>query len=252
MTIDKDERDSLHLILDALLNARDSLERVDPKSLASGQQFFLGWSKPRKDLVRNGSVFLRRVIGPRLHEEEMKLLFETVLVEDEVGADLAATIANSLRSFLPLFMRKGRYEGDGSNEVIERIIEDLIGLCWGDEPRFFSPWPRRQGLHKRPYRLAKLRLSALNWDKYLSAVEMPAQQRHNIISEAYRTDWEAIRKWTKSIDEQFDLRPYSPENIESTKQEYASDPKAVIASIRRDGDAYWLERNTSQAGKDKQ
>lgn len=251
MTIEADERETLHHILDALINARNSLERVEPGTLSPGQQFYLAWSKPRSDLFRDGSLFLRRIIGARLHEHEMSILFNTRLEEDTVGAELAATIANAIRSFLPLFMRQGSYEKDGNNEVIENIVEDLMGIYWGDEPRFFSPWPRRQGLHKRPYRLARLRRTALDWDKYLAAVGVRAQERHNLISEAYRTDWEAIRKWAGSIEEQFDLFSYPPEaeDVERAKQQYEREPESIREAIRMDGDAYWLERGTAQSGK---
>lgn len=36
MSVSDEERESLHLILDALLNARNSLERIDPSELQGG------------------------------------------------------------------------------------------------------------------------------------------------------------------------------------------------------------------------
>lgn len=249
MSIPADERETLHHILDALINARETLEKLNPEELAKGQQFYLAWSKPRADLFREASVFLRRLIGKKLHSSEMKILFETRLEEDAVGTEVAATIANAVRSFLPLFMREGTYERDGSDEVIESIVDDLMGIYWGDEPRFFSPLPRRQGLHKRPYRLARLRLRALVWDKFLASVGVRAQERHSLISDAFRTDWEAIRKWAGSIEEQFDLISYPPPEVDMAKHIFEAEPEAIKATIRRDGDAYWVERGTAQSGK---
>lgn len=249
MSIDLDERDSLHHVLDYLINARITLEKVEPKKLKAG--FYHQWSKPRDDLFQEASIFLRRVLGSRLHDEEMKLLFATQLKENAVGADILATIANAIRSYLPLFMQKSRSEYEGKNEVIVRIIEDFMGIYWADEPRFFSSWPRRQGLHKRPYRIARLRLTALNWNKHLAVVGLSAHERHRIVADAYRTDWDAIRKWQYSTLEQFDLYSYPPKDAERAISTFLEKPDAIFSSIRRDGDAYWSERSTAQAGKEK-
>ncbi len=249
MTVSSEERESLHYVLDALLNARLSMEKVDVSRLAR-EQIYRVWLQPRGDLFRDASIFLRRVLGQKLHHEEMRSLFETRLVEDAAGAELAATIANAFRSFLPLFMRHAKYELDGS-EVIEHIISDLMGQYWGDVPRFSSPAPGRQGLHKRPYRLARLRLSALDWDKFLALVGVPTYERHAFIVRAYRTEWEAIRKWAVSIEEKFDLHSYPPRYPEYAQSQFDTDPQAIWSSIQRDGDAYWLERGTAQSGRER-
>lgn len=254
MSVSDDERETLHFMLDALLNARSTLEGVDRTKVQPGMHYHQAISRPRGELFRNGSAFLRRVLGSKLHQEELSELFSAELEENTEGAHLAATIANSIRSFLPLFMQSGRYEGktysEELDENIEKIISDLMGMYWGDEPRFFSPWPRRQGLHKRPYRIARLRLAALDWDKFLAVVGMPAFERHRIISEAYRTDWDAIRKWSQSINDQYDLRSCPPENSEWARRDFEANPEAIILAIRRDGDAYWQERGSSSHGKE--
>lgn len=253
MSVSKEERETLHVILDALLNARETIEGIDPSTIQSRRQQIEAITRPREELCRNGSVFLRRVLGPDVHRERLALLFEADLVENAVGAQLAATIANSLRVFLPLFMRQEKYEGEtyGQNltENIEKIISDLMGMYWGDEPRFFSLWPRRQGSHKRPYRIARLRLTALDWDKFLNAVGIATRDRHSFISDAYRTDWEAIRKWAKSIESQFDLRSYPPRDTEWARQLFQEDPEKIYQAILRDGDAYWEERGSARSGK---
>jgi hypothetical protein len=160
-----------------------------------------------------------------------------------------ATLANSLRSFLPLFLEGNDYDFTGRKEVIVRVIEDLMGIHWGDEPRFFSILPRRQGQHKRLYRLNWLRLSALDWDKYLAVVGMSARDRHRIISDAYRTDWEAIRKWAGAVEEQYGFRSFPPRDPDWVRREYSDNPQAVLEAIKRDGDAYWLEKSTARAGR---
>lgn len=246
--ISDDERESLHFALDAILNARATLERKDAADL-TGQERYRTVVQPRADLFKNASKFLRRAVGPVLHRQEMALLFDANLTEDADSADLTATLANSLRSFIPLFMERGDSEWSESEEPIVKIIDDLMGIYWGDEPRFFSTGRRLQGMHKRPYRLARLRLTALDWDKYLATVGQTAFERHRVISEAYRTDWEAIRKWAKSIEEQFGLCSYPPKYPDHAKSEFAENSKKVWGAIRRDGDAYWLERGTAATGK---
>lgn len=177
------------------------------------------------------------------------MLFEAELQENAQDSELMATLANALRSFLPLFMQKSDSEFSARDETIVRIIDDFMGVYWGDEPRFFSVLPRRQGQHKRLYRLNRLRLTALNWDKYLAVVGMGARERHRIISDAYRTDWEAIRKWAGAIEEQYGFRSYPPEHPDWALEEYRENPEEVFAAIKRDGDAYWLERSTGGTEK---
>lgn len=250
MTIDKDERESLHLMLDYLLNTRDKLEKIDPDTLDKGGQFYWLYTLPRHEFFNNASNFLRKLLGPKLHSAELALLFDLQLQEDTRNTDVPAVIANSLRSFLPLFMERAKHEGETfGDEKIEKIIEDLMGIYWGDEPRFFATAKKQQGSHKRPYRQARLRLAALNWDKYLAAAGLPVFERHAIISEAFRADWDTIRKWAKPIEELFGLIPHAPYFPEQAKAEYAENPSGVREAIQRDGDAYWLEKNTASSGK---
>lgn len=246
--ISDDEREGLHYALDALLNARTTLEKVDPGGLV-GMDYYRRLSEPRRELFENASAFLRRVIGPRLHREELSALFDTKLNDDARDTALLATIANTFRSFLPLLMVEGRHEGLDRTEIINDVIQDLMGIYWGDEPRFFSIARKTQGMHKRPYRLAKLRLTALNWDKYLSVVGLSPFERHRIVSDAYKTDWDAIRKWARLVEDQFDLISYPPDRPDRARSEFAENPEHIYEAIRRDGQAYWNERETANSGK---
>lgn len=249
MSVSDEERQTLHLMLDALINARNSLEKIEPDKLTPGMQYREAWSRPRQDLCRQASVLVRRILGPRLHREELELLFSFDLQENASHAELLACLANSLRAFLPIFMEEGRDTHTGSDEVITQVLEDFMGIYWGDEPRFFSILPRRQGQHKRLYRLNRLRLSALDWDKYLATVGVGTRERHGLISDAYKTDWEAIRKWANAVEEQYGFRSWPPNNPEWARQEYAENPEKICEAIRRDGEAYWLERSAAGSGK---
>lgn len=237
------------MVLDYLLNARETLERVDRDSLAPGGAYSQGWSYPLNTLVGEASIFLRSVLGEHLHSETMALLFEADLQENCQSTEIVATLANAIRAFLPLFMRTGRYESLDNEEVIVSIIEDLMGIHWGDEPRFFSILPRRQGQHKRLYRLNRLRLSALDWDKFLATVGMAAYERHRIISDAYRTEWEAIRKWAAAVESQYGFRSWPPRDAEWAMHEFETNREGVMTSIRRDGEAYWLEKSAAHDGR---
>jgi len=250
MSVPHEERERLHVVLDYLLNARSTLERVDKRKLASSSGYMQGWTRPLDSLATEASVFLRAVLGERLHQELMESLFTAALSENSKSTEVPATIANSLRVFLPLFMREGRYEGLDANEVIVSIVDDLMGVYWGDEPRFFAIADRWQGTHKRPFRLAKLRKTALDWDKYLKAVGVSARERHEIIARSYRTDWEAIRKWSKPIYEAFDLRSWPPDNVEYAISQFRENPNAIYEQIAQDGEAYWIEKRSAKEGND--
>lgn len=249
MSVSDEERETLHTILDALINARNSLERIEPSTLQPGLQYSQAWSQPRRDLAWQASRLVKRVLGPRLHNAELAILFETELEENSQHSDLMAAIANSIRSFLPLFMQRSDDEFSGREEVIVRVIEDMMGIYWGDEPRFFAISPRRRGQHKRLYRLNRLRLSALDWDKYLAVVGMSARERHRLISDAYRTDWEAIRKWAGAVEEQYGFRSWPPRDPDWAIREFKENPQGVLDAIARDGDAYWRERSTGGTGR---
>lgn len=238
------------MVLDYLLNARSTLERVDKRKLTSSSGYLQAWSRPLDSLAKEASIFLRAVIGEHLHQELMVLLFTATLTENSKSTELPATIANALRVFLPLFMREGRYEELDGNEVIVSVINDLMGIYWGDEPRFFAIADKWQGTHKRPFRLAKLRKTALDWEKYLKAVGISARERHEIIGRAYRTDWEAIRKWSKMIYESFDLHSWPPRDVEYAIAQFRDNPDAVYAQIHRDGEAYWTEKRSAKDGND--
>lgn len=249
MSVSEDERETLHVMLDALLNARATLERIDPETLQTGLQYSQAWSGPRRELAQQGSRLLRRALGSRLHQTEMAQLFETQLQENASHAELMATLANSIRSFLPLFMAEESDEDGGRYEIIVQVIEDFMGIYWGDEPRFFSILPRRQGQHKRLYRLNRLRLTALNWDKFLAATGMKARDRHRLISDAYRTDWETIRKWSAAIESQFGFRSWPPRDPNWARAEFERNPAYFLRSIHHDGDAYWREKSAGGSGK---
>lgn len=249
MSVSDEERETLHTILDALLNARNSLERIDPKELSPGNQYRLVWSEPRRDLCWQASHFLKRIIGPKLHQSELGLLFDTELEENALDSELPATLANSIRSFLPLFLARSKNDYDGQGEVIMGVIEDLMGIHWGDEPRFFSIQPRRQGQHKRLYRLNSLRLKALDWDKYLAAVGMPSRERHRVVADAFNAEWDAIRKWEGLVEEQYGFRSWPPRNPESALREFQENPEGIFDAIKRDGADYWREKSAASLEK---
>ena len=238
MSVSSEEREELHAALDYLLNARAGLERVDLAELV-GRQWYSAWSQPRGELVRAASKFLRRVLGEKLHAAEMSLLIETPLDEVPEGADVLATLANALRSFWPLFAPI--VGGEEKDEFVANLVDDLIGVHWGDEPRFFQISKRTQGSPMRPFRVAYLRTSALDWEKRLAVVGFKPYERQSLVSQAFKTSWEAIRKWSQSINSQFDLVSHPPKSPELVLKAYHDDPEGFLQMIRDDGEAYWAE-----------
>jgi hypothetical protein len=241
MSITENERKQLHDLLDGLLNTRQDLECIDVKSLKGGKNFFSTWSKPRSEFVEESSRFLRQVIGPYLHYHELSLLNESELVENDTEPDHLATVANAVRSFMPLF--EAEKFGPTGMEFMSSMMTDFIGIHWGDEPRFFAVLPKNKGQHKRPFRIAYQRLGALNWELILKEAGVATVERQNTISSAYRTFWEAIRKWKYSIYESFDLVPGVWEHNEHEVEAFKVDSDKTLQRIQSDGDAYWVEKS---------
>ena len=248
MSVTEEEKAELHELLDYLLLARSGLEKIDPDSLTPGMQRYSSWSKPRQELVFNASRFLRRVLGVKIHTSEIDLCSPELTVDGERNRNCLAVLANALRSFQPLF--SPITNGEEQTEFVEKMIEDFMGIYWGDEPRFFHIDPRPQGSHIRPYRIARLRLTALDWEKYLAAAEVSVLERQTIISQAYRTSWDSIRKWKPAILEQFDLVSWPPQQPQWVLEEYNRDPEVIHEKIQRDGDLYWEEKRTAKGGKE--
>ncbi|NNC47656.1 MAG: hypothetical protein HKO13_04395 [Sphingomonas sp.] len=242
MAVGDDERETLHVILDALLNARESLERVNVDALPKGQAFNKAWREPRQELTLNGSRFLRRVIGPQLHAAELSQIKD---LTQSVGPDNQnlKSLSQALRSFRPLFEPAS---GNRHTETfVTQMIDDFMGIYWGDAPRFFVELPKRPGQHKRPFRIDRLRLKALDWEKFLAAAGLPAFERQSMIATAYKTQWDAIRKWAKPIEENWGAIswPLTPDEAAEARDRYLEDPARISAEIDRDGREYWAEKS---------
>lgn len=244
MSISDDEKAEIHYLLDYLLMTRSNLEKVNPSELSPGMQYAFAWSRPRSEFIVAASKFLRRVIGEKLHKAELPDPFVRELSENTSGGENLAFVANALRSFMPLFVPLS--EGKEASNFMDQLANDFIGIYWGDDPRFFSILPKSQGMHKRPFRLAYMRLGALDWEKYLAAAGLSAFERQDVVSSAYRTRWDTIRKWKDSILEQFDLVSHPPERPDWVRDEYSQDSDLILQKIAADGEAYWAEKNTAR------
>ena len=239
MTVSPEEREELHLALDYLLNARSGLERIAPGELKDTWQILTAWSEPRQELFREASKFLRSVLGEKLHAVEMAPLLEIQLSEDSDGFDVLAALVRALRTYLPLFAPI--VDGKEREEFVANLIEDLVGIQLGDEPRFFQIAKRTQGSPMRPFRIAYLRRNALDWEKRLAVVEFKPYERQSIVSQAFKTSWEAIRKWSQSIELTGELISHPVQYPNEVLKAYRDDPEGFLQMIRDDGEAYWAE-----------
>jgi hypothetical protein len=237
--VSNDERKRLHDILDHLLRTRERLEGLEFESLPPSL-FASAWYEARAEFIESGSKFLRRVIGPDMHQLELSLLEKFELKENEKEPDHLATVANAVRSFMPLFIAENF--GSSGREYMTKMMEDFMGIYWGDEPRFFSIATKNQGQNKRPFRIAHMRRGALDWELILKLAGVDAVERQNLVSSAYRTSWEAIRKWKYSIEESFGLVSGIYGRNERYIQDYLDDPNRIVDRIKNDGDAYWAEK----------
>lgn len=99
----------------------------------------------------------------------------------------------------------------------EHLIDEIERLPFGDEPELLRPAQRKRGEHSQPARIAKARLSALQWTEYLKARRIAPRQYKQEIGLAFGTDWDTVRKWRQSVE-----RIFGPEETQNYL-EYAAE-----------------------------
>lgn len=244
MTIDSEERERLHTILDALINARNRLDAADLKLIKRKGLWQSARLYVRHEFFEMVLNLARYVIGDKLHNEEFELLHTIDLTKQTESPDDALILAYALNTMAPFLVRpENRRELGETKEVIRAIIDDLEAVSRGDQSRLIPTPTGKQGLNRRPFRIAKLRHTALKWDKILIKFGVPTQERRRVISTAYRTDWEAIRKWPNSIWKNSRISLDSPSHIDYLHFECADNLQKIYEHIQRDGDVYWRERS---------
>lgn len=237
-----DERKRLHDILDALLNEREYLEKWSEQAhTIIGIQLLQRGVFPARDLHRNASKLLVQLLG-----EEVRSM---ALLYGQTGLD---SFAETARLLLPAFSQpkpkslkmQMLSEFADSFPDPEEIIDDLVGVVEGDEPRTFQIVRRNKGQPMRPYRIAKLKCRALYWEKLLKKMEHPTKTRHDIISDAFRTDFETIRKWKYSALKVLGERNFEMEvSIQDTApNQYEKAIDYFVSEIKNDGEKYWNEK----------
>ncbi|NJC04605.1 hypothetical protein GGQ97_000398 [Sphingomonas kaistensis] len=80
-----------------------------------------------------------------------------------------------------------------------RVLEELENLSYGEVGEVFRAPPLKPSQRHNRGKLAKLRLKALAWEKWLrSEQSLSALHSHMAVAAAFKTDWDAIRKWRAS------------------------------------------------------
>ena len=187
--------------------------------------------------------------------------------------DRAATIAGDLVGLIVLEMALPTI-GDGPEQIREglitrlrlnealiaaprswqpafrAVIMELICLRAGDQPKIFAPSPRLPGQSRHPMWIAHLRLQALAWNVHLKWRGISAVERQTAIAVAFRTSWDAIRKWRAACDEVLGAPAVAAELRSAERATWidfqASEWKGEVKAA---GSAYWSAWKEERSGK---
>jgi hypothetical protein len=199
--VSDDERNRLHELLDRILDQRENLDgwRAEPAKLSDLLPPSLN---PDRDLLE------------KLADRGARLAFEgaITLAVDALGSARTQSLVGAtsdpegIRWALWLRLNQVRRLIEGrtpllgkSDFPLSQVLEELENLSYGEISEIFRAAPLKPSQRHNRGKLAKLRLKALAWEKWLRASQsMTAFDSHMAVSEAYRTDWDAIRKWRTS------------------------------------------------------
>lgn len=197
--ISDDERARLHDLLDRIIDQRENLQGW----LAESPFINALLGKP-VDPNSQAAMNLANT-GARLAFAEMiKLAVEALGPARSLTLPTATDDPENIRWALWLRLQRVAPLIDGASSgmfgksgfPLPRVLDELENLSYGDIGTIFRAPPRKPSQRRNRGKLAKLRLKALAWDRWLQQSEgLSALDAHSAIEQAYRTEWEAIRKW---------------------------------------------------------
>lgn len=192
------DRENLHELLDALLDCRAAFEALPTSNFL--KLFSLGSMmepNPEKERLANaafkaGITLLVSALGPMRFNMLPPLSSETKRAREVLWAWLVR-----LRHLLPT--PQGGLFGSVPTIKLDQILEELLDLNLGDQGSFFAAAPRKPGQSRKAGKLARLRLKALAWERYLRSQGLKPGEAQGKVSVAYGASWNTIEKWQRRI-----------------------------------------------------
>lgn len=171
-------RHAYHQALDEFLDNKEKL-----LSRAYSDEERIGWSRV---LLSHAADLASFFCG----EQIVKDAYGTAIAGDR--QDALDKIPRRLLLILGIYGREDRADVPGS---LTSVMAEVRAIAMGDDPKLFKKLEGRV----RRYRLALLKLRALEWNAYLSAMGLPAFERQGRISIAYGYSWDTISRWADDI-----------------------------------------------------
>lgn len=234
------DRERLMARILALIDERVGIENdwrkpLRPPNPEQGSEYIL-W-KRSFELLHEAADIAAELLG--------KTVLELALPDD--GDDpkgVRSALSRRLRLTRPLFSKPPKW-----SRTFARLLDELERLNGGDEPEIFAPEPRVPGQSPRPVLIARMRLRALAWNEHLQQLGLSAAERHRAISEAYGSDWEAIRKWRVACQTIFGPAAVLGELRHGRTMFWGDYEKDWLVALRRDGERYRHTWKEERAGK---
>lgn len=94
----------------------------------------------------------------------------------------------------------GEHDGRDRRYSVRAAAREVRSIANGDAPKVLANRRSVSGQPANAFRLAQLRVVALQWDAFLKANGLKASERQSMIAAAYaETSWDVIRKWKAPV-----------------------------------------------------
>jgi len=185
-----DEGEEFDFVLEALLHQITTLRRARARVEQNGSR------TNAIMLMRQVLMFSRVLLGQKAYDLAMGRV-------DQADGNGLRLIANRLQAISP-FMQGEWPDGLTYND----FVEEVYAIAGGDAPYILSQAEKRRGKQGNSFRLATHKLNALMWAQVLHRRGVEANRRQSILSSAFGSTWEAIRKWKAECIEKLGLDEY--------------------------------------------
>ena len=203
-TSEKERRETLHNLLDSLLDERARIEVRSESALSlnallpdfSGRDHLDVRDKAAaRRLFQDALLLARRVVGPAVRDAALPQKYED-------GRGQRKVVRNWIFAFLPLLDFPARsFSALGQERHLPLdVIEGLSALDAGEiQPLFLANTGKARRANR--YSLARRKMEALFWKKRLMAIGLNEKSANYEITKAFGEQWDTIRKWRTQCEE---------------------------------------------------
>jgi hypothetical protein len=194
--LSQEERLELHVLLDRVLDRREAFYQLCAQFNFLGGLGQVALPNPEADKAAASAFdaaisLVARALGP-----------VTARMLPSLGSEprgARAILWVWLTRLRRLFPTTPGMFGAMSTITLEELLHELEDLDLGDQGTIFAPRQRKAGQKPKQGKLARLRLRALAWERFLrSQGDRPGAAQAKV-SSAYGESWNTIEKWKKRV-----------------------------------------------------